>query len=73
MDALHDPEYEAFAAKLRAARLEAGLTQEEVAKAMGRPQNFVSRCEKRERRVDVIELRRFARLYGKPLAYFLPE
>lgn len=30
-----------------------------------------SKCESGDRRVDVIELKAFARLYGKPLDYFV--
>jgi hypothetical protein len=37
----------------------------EVAKTLRRPQSFVSNCEPGERRVDVVELMEFARLYGK--------
>jgi transcriptional regulator with XRE-family HTH domain len=64
--------YRQFLRRLRAAREEAGLTQVEVAKALRRPQSFVSKCESGERRVDVVELERFAALYQKPLDFFLP-
>jgi len=47
------------------------LTQEEAARAMGRSQRFVSRCETGERRVDAVEFRDFCRAYGRPPAYFL--
>jgi hypothetical protein len=43
----------------------------EVARRLGRPQSFVSKCESGERRVDVVELAEFARLYGKRLDFFL--
>ena len=65
MGSPHDPEYRRFLRKLRAARKEAGLTQVEVAKRLGRHQSFVTKSETGERRVDVVELARFARLYGK--------
>jgi len=57
--------------RLRDARIEAGLTQAQVAAAMRRPQSFVSKCESGERRIDVIELDEFARLYQKPVAFFI--
>ena len=72
MSTVHSPRYRQFLKKLRAARLEAGLTQQEVARALRRPQSFVSKCESGERRVDVVELERFASLYGKRLEDFLP-
>ena len=56
--------------RLRKARLEAGMTQAEVARALGKPQSFVSKSETAERRVDVIELLDFAEIYEKELEYF---
>ena len=53
------------------ARHDAGLTQVALAKKLGRPQSFVSKCESGERRVDVIELKAFARVYGVPLTFFV--
>lgn len=40
---------------LVAARHAAGLTQAELAEALGRPQSFVSKYEQGERRLDVVE------------------
>lgn len=37
------------------ARLKGGLTQEQVATSLGRPQSFVSKYESGERRLDVVE------------------
>lgn len=56
--------------KLRDARIEAGLTQAEAAKKLRKPQSFVSKCESGERRVDVVELERFAEVYGKSILFF---
>jgi transcriptional regulator with XRE-family HTH domain len=64
-------EYRRFLGRLRAARQEAGLTQIDVAAKLKRPQSFVSKLENGERRVDVVELCHLARLYKKPLSYFL--
>ncbi len=59
--------------RLRAAREAAGLTQAEAAQALGRPQSFVSKCESGERRIDVVELLAFARLYEISVVQLLPE
>ena len=72
MSTIHSPRYRQFLKKLRAARLHAGLTQQDVARGLRKPQSFVSKCESGERRVDVIELERFAKLYRKALEDFLP-
>jgi transcriptional regulator with XRE-family HTH domain len=65
------PEYRFMVARLRQARGEAGLTQAEVGRRLGVRQNFVSRAETGERRLDVVDLARFAAIYGKPLEWFL--
>ncbi|MBI4020925.1 MAG: helix-turn-helix transcriptional regulator [Candidatus Aenigmarchaeota archaeon] len=47
------------------------MTQVEVAKALGKPQSFVSKCENGERRVDVVELAAFARVYRREIGSFV--
>ena len=64
-------EYAYFVEKLRKARLEAGLSQDQVAKKIRRPQSHISNIESGQQRVDVIELKRFAKLYGKDINYFI--
>ena len=68
----HSPSYRRFLILLRKARLDAGLTQTQVARALGQHQSFVAKCESGERRVDVIELEQFAKLYGRSPSFFLP-
>ena len=67
----HQAAYELFLAKLRRARLDAGLTQAQVAKLLGKPQSYVSKIEAGERRVDVVEAGILAKLYGKNPDFFL--
>ena len=71
MRSVHSARYKEFLRRLKAARLDAGLTQAEAARALGRPQSFLSKCESGERRLDVIELEELARVYRKPLTWFL--
>ena len=61
---LFSPTYERFLALMKRARLEAGLTQTQVAERLGRPQSFVSKCESGERRIDVAEFLAFCQVYG---------
>jgi len=68
--AVYDPEYQSLILRVREAREEAGLTQEDVAKALQRPLSFVSKCELGERRIDPIDLKKFARLYKNPIEFF---
>jgi transcriptional regulator with XRE-family HTH domain len=64
--------YQVFLDRLKQARYDAGLTQENVAKMLNKPQSFVSKCESGERRVDFVELLEFAKIYNKPLEFFKP-
>jgi len=48
--------YKAFQHELEKARLEAGLSQEQLAKRVGWDQTYVSKIERGVRRVDVVEL-----------------
>ena len=68
---IHSKEYAIFVERLKNARLEAGLTQIEIAKKLKRPQSHISNVESGQQRVDVIELQRFAKIYKKDISYFL--
>jgi len=46
------------------ARKTAGLTQQELAHHLGKPQSFVAKVEKRERRLDLVEFISVSRVLG---------
>ena len=56
--------------KLKIARIESGLKQEEIAELMNLPISGISVIEKGTRKVDVIELIKFAQYYNKPVEWF---
>lgn len=56
--------YERFRELLIAAREDAGFTQQQVAERLKRPQSFVSKYERGERRLDVVELIEIATALG---------
>ncbi len=64
-------EYALFIERMRKARIEAGLKQIDVAKKMRRPQSYISRVESGEYRLDILEVKRFAKFYGKSVEYFI--
>ena len=68
---IHSDRYAVFLKVLREARDRAGLTQIQLAKKIGETQTFVSKCERGERRIDVIELRTFCRAFGLDLRQFV--
>lgn len=59
--------------KLRIARIESGLKQEEIAELMSLPISAISVIEKGTRKVNVIELIKFAEYYSKPVEWFFYE
>jgi transcriptional regulator with XRE-family HTH domain len=61
---VHTPEQRAFLKLMVSARDKAGLTQEKLAKRLGKPQSFVAKYEGGERRLDVIEFLWIARAIG---------
>lgn len=63
--------YQKLIERLRQARLNAGLTQVEAGKKLKKPQAYISKIERGERRVDAVELDELAKLYAKSLDYFV--
>jgi len=54
---------------MRAAREARGITQQELARRLGKPQSYVSKAEMGERRLDVVEFLHFMRaIEGEPHA-----
>ena len=70
-NSIYTKEYQRFLKRLKLARKESKLTQLEVAMKLKQHQSYISKCESGERRVDVVELVKFARIYKKPLEYFV--
>lgn len=67
----HTEEYQALRAILRKARHNAGVTQQQLAERLGKPQSYVAKVEGGERRIDVIEFIAFVRaIGGDPAAVF---
>lgn len=69
-ESIHSKEYREFIRKLIAARLQAGLTQVQVGHKLKKPQSYISKIERSERRIDIIELKQLLRIYKTDLAKF---
>jgi transcriptional regulator with XRE-family HTH domain len=68
---LHDEEYRAFIIRLIALRKATGVTQAQLAARIGKPQSYVSKSERFERRVDPAEFRLIVLALGHdPAAVF---
>lgn len=70
---IYSAEYQLFLDRLRTARERAGLTQEDIASRLGVTQSFVSKCERGERRLDLIEVRAWSRALGLRFTEFVEE
>lgn len=57
--------------RLKKARLDASLNQVKAAKLLGKTQSYVSKAESGQRRIDVVQLRGFARIYKKDISFFI--
>lgn len=67
------PQHRGLIKILTTRRNEAGLTQDDVARVLKRPQSFVSKYESGERRLDVIEFIEVAQALGADPTEVLKE
>ena len=68
---IHSDKYKKVIEQLKVARLEVELTQTDVAEKLKRPQSYVSKIERGERRIDVTELAEIADIYKKDISFFI--
>jgi len=64
MASVYSDEYQRIISALKQARKAQGVTQMQLAEALGRPQSFIAKIESGERRLDVVEFVHLARLVG---------
>jgi transcriptional regulator with XRE-family HTH domain len=71
VSSIHDPEYHRIVDALIALREQANLSQKAIALAIGLTQPDVSKVERRERRIDVLETLRWIQATGtEPTQFF---
>lgn len=58
------PDYRAAIEAIKAARIERGLSQRELARRLGKPHSFVNKTEQLERRLDILEFIAWAQALG---------
>jgi transcriptional regulator with XRE-family HTH domain len=68
---IHSREYAAVLRLLRERRRESGMSQVELAKRLGLTQSQVSKFERGEKRLDIVELRAVCSAIGVGLAEFI--
>ncbi|WP_445494456.1 helix-turn-helix domain-containing protein [Photorhabdus sp. SF281] len=62
MVSIYSDEYQIVIKALREVRIAKGVTQENLAQALDRPQSFIAKVENGERRLDVVEFVHIAHL-----------
>jgi len=70
---LFSEDYKCFLDLLREVRERVGLTQEQIAERLETTQSVVSKCERGERRLDIVELRAWCQALDIPLPVFIAE
>lgn len=66
-------EYAVFLRHLRKLRQTQGLTQVQLAERLHETQSWVSKCERGEHRLDVMELRKICLAMGVPMMEFIEK
>lgn len=62
-----------FCQKLKRARVEAGMKQEDIARLLNLPISAISVMESGTRKIDVLELVKLSKYYNKPIEWFFHE
>jgi transcriptional regulator with XRE-family HTH domain len=70
---IHSPEHRELVTQLSDYRHEHDMTQTEVAKALGRPQTYVSAIEVGRRGVDLLQVRELCAVYGVSFLEFAEQ
>ena len=67
---IYSKEHKVLVDKIKQARIEAKLGQEEAAKLLGTTQSYISKLESGQRQVNALQLKELANLYKKSVSYF---
>lgn len=73
VSSIHDPEYQRIVDELISLREKARLSQKAIAQEIGLTQPDVSKIERRERRIDVLETLRWVRATGVDPSEFFAQ
>lgn len=68
---IYSPDHKTIIARLKNARLETGLSQEEVAKKLNKTQSYISKIESGQRRIDIVQLKELSKIYKRELNFFV--
>ena len=70
---IYTQEHKLIVKQLKRARLESGLNQKEVSEKLKKTQSYISKIESGQRRIDLVQLKEFSKLYKKHFNFFIKE
>jgi len=70
---LHNADYQLFRSMLIEARVTSGLTQVQIAERLSKPQSYISKYERGERRLDFPEFVELAEILGINVVAFVSD
>lgn len=70
---VYSKDHKEIVRRLKIARKQAGLSQQEASKILGKTQSFISKLETNQRRIDVVLLKELATLYKKSVRFLMGE
>ena len=70
-ETIYSKEHKHIVKQLKKAREDVGLSQEHVAKILHKTQSFISKIESGQRKIDIVQLKEFAKVYKKSLDFFI--
>ncbi len=71
--AIYSRDHKFVVEQLKRARIEAGLDQEKAAELLKKTQSYISKVESGQRRIDIVQLKEFAKIYKKELDFFIKK
>ena len=70
---IYSEDHKYLVKQLKKARKSSNLDQEEAAKLLGKTQSYVSKIESGQRRIDIVQLKEFSKIYKKEINYFIKK
>jgi len=68
---IYSQDHKHLVRRLKKARIQAGLGQKKAGDKIGKSQSYISKIESGQRRVDVVQLKIFAKAYGTNIEFFI--
>lgn len=68
---IYSKEHKILVDRLINARINSNLNQITIARLLGKSQSYISKIESGQRRIDIVQLKKFSEIYKKPIEFFI--